>query len=690
MPAIPSEDERHRRLLALSVEWGIPLPQVQAPLTRPQAPPTFRTQQDDELAEDILKKSQLSAIQTNSSGNLKRAFTTKRKTWEVKEVFYALDAHVATAGTPGVAQALIDKLHAAGGDVNGTQKSKTSFLNRRKSLENFAERSKLLQQAIKNEHLQMVQVLLPHADSLALDTSLPFAIRSRNAAIVEALLRYGASASQTADGQDAFRQACAVGGQPDLVALLLQSEGRPSISWVSQAMVDATKIGCLETVLRLSRSTADGNFNNAEALKIAISQGRRDIALVIVMGNKPPQRPGLDEAFAMVSDHLSMSPNEKLATAEVLLCAGAGGDGIAVPLCQAASGEFLEMVYLLAKYGASIEYGDAAALRMAISNGRTDIAEVMLSGASTLNPLYASDCISLIPKKIAPEQRLLLLNLLLRRGAGGPPLDNILCDASEAGDIESVKLLLTPQFPGRLAENHDIRKGPRAVIYDRHEIASPDHNNGFALRVAVERVQLPMVKAILAGKPINETLTAVFPETLKLSAIHRHQMVECFLTNGLKGPAVSSALQAAIDEKPPMRDERLIGLLLKYNADVNFNEGASIVSAIARRDMDLLAVLFKGATPQTVAIVVPRLMEISDDPKARRDMMSMLCRSKVAIGSKEISNAVVSMSRAKEIDTQLLELLLHNGKADINVDKGLAVTNGKPSHFLMLLVFLLY
>jgi hypothetical protein len=101
---------------------------------------------------------------------------------------------------------VIKMLNSLGGNLNLVQKSRTSLLSRRKSLD-LSERSKILQIAVKNQQLKMVEILLPFSDALALDTSLPVAMRKGNDAITELLIRYGASASQTADGRDAFRQA---------------------------------------------------------------------------------------------------------------------------------------------------------------------------------------------------------------------------------------------------------------------------------------------------------------------------------------------------------------------------------------------------------------------------------------------------------------------------------------------------
>ncbi|OBR02534.1 Ankyrin repeat containing protein [Colletotrichum higginsianum IMI 349063] len=680
MPIPPTDDDRQRRIIQFAEEWGLEPPPSPSPLTRPESPPSFRTSEDDFKAEELLKRKQMSHGRTESTTNLRRAFTSKKKTWDYKLVFDALDKHVADCGSPGVAEALIALLVSSGGDFNMAQKAKTSILPRRKSLDSFGERSKLLQHAIHNGQTDMIRVLLPHADAFALDASLPLAMHSENVEVVELLLRYGAGVARSSEAQDAFRQACALGGQAQLVGTVLRSDGRPPTAWLSQCMVDATKAGCLETVLQLSRSHADGDYNQAEALKVAIGQGRHDIALAIIMGNHPPKRPGLDEAFSQLLDHPSMNPRDKLAVAELLLCAGTDGDAPAMALIHAAAAEFHDMVGLLVSYGVSIEYQDAMAIRKAIQNGRVDVAYTILSGTSELSATHASECVELIPKNMAVESRRLLLDLLLRRGASGTALHDMLIEAAEAGDLESAKLLLTPVYPGgRPISEHDVKKGPRSMVYDRHQTASVDHKGGLALQIAVMRSDVPMTKEMLMSKPSSETLAQIFPLTKTLSRQNRYRMVECFLTSGLAGAIVHDALQEAIDEEPPLRDEELIGLFLRYDTDINTNEGSALVAAVAQKDVRLLnALLKKNVTPQTAASVLPRIIG-TQDAKARLDMATLLLASVPDLDSSKVSQALLNALNYRPADLKLLQVLLVH-KADVNVDNGIVMASAIHSH----------
>ncbi|KAL2165058.1 hypothetical protein VTH06DRAFT_354 [Thermothelomyces fergusii] len=649
-----SLDSRRARLHQLAAEWGIhPLPPVAPPSPAPQS----RTPNDESHAEELLKRRRMSVIQERpSQGALKRAFSSNRKIYEPSEIFEALNAHVANGGAPGVADALIAKLLSAGGNLNvANGKSKTNLLTRRRSIEN-AEPSKVLQKAVQNRQADMVAVLARHADPLTLDRALPQALRTGDLDIVNLLLSRGANVSQTQDALDAFRQMCIMGGYADLVGLVLQSEGPPPPSWLSMCMVDAARKGCLPTVLRLSRSAADCEYNKAEALKAAITQCRVDIALAILTAARPPTPggQGILESFDLLLQHVAIRPNEKLVLTEALLCAGASGDLLSVLLSQACANKFHDMITLLVSYGASVEFQDA------------------------------SICVTSMPKVIAPEDRYAILSLLLKKGATGTPLHDALIDAVKAGDLQSVQLLTTPQFPSpRPSTKPNRHSSFPEMVYVRHEMASVDHKNGLALNIAVQAGNLPMVKQLLVGKPATKTLDQVFPSALNLESAVRYEVVECLLTAGVSRATISAALQQAVGEQPPHRDENLVSILLRHDADVNFNDGAGILAAITIRDLPLLETLLKSKpAPETMAAAVARAMAVEDTP-VRYEIMKMLIGAGAGRAGTEVSEALTQLLPVKPTDMQLATLLLEQGRADANFNQGLplaiAVTDGEPA-----------
>ncbi|KAH7031482.1 uncharacterized protein B0I36DRAFT_268468 [Microdochium trichocladiopsis] len=598
-----------------------------------------------------------------SRGSISRAFTTKKKGWEYKEIYNALVAHVADRGSPGVAEALVAKLQMVGGNLNLQQnKSRSGLLSRRKSLD-LAERSQILQMAVKNCQLELVEVLLPYADTLSLDTSLPIAIRAQHEPITALLVRYGAGAAQTADGQDAFRQACAVGGQAGIIGHILSSDGRPPVSWVSQCMVEAARAGCAETVAQLSQSTADGSHDGAAALKTAVAMGRRDIALAIALGNRPPIQPGLNEAFQQLLDHQTISPNEKMAMVEVLLCIGANGDPVASYLASACENELYEMVGLLVAYGASLDYADAKAAKRAVSKGNLDLLQVMLGGSSRLEAAQASTCLELLPKNVGPEDRLSFLKLLLKEGAVGPQLDETLVECVEADDLDSVLLLVDPDS-----------LTPEGMPARAHGMPSANHKGGLGLQIALSKPNVDIAKAILDNNaPSPDVLAHIFLTTQQLPPPARHEITELFLKAGLSGPTVQSALESAIMQTPPHRDDKLLGILLRACAgDAAVNDGRAINAAIAQQDVGLLeSLLGAGPPPAVIASAVLKAVA-TDKSEIRYQMVDLLLRAGAAHGGPAVASAAASVILKQPTDKALLKLLLQSGM-DINNNEGSVV-----------------
>ncbi|OAA80234.1 Ankyrin repeat-containing domain protein [Akanthomyces lecanii RCEF 1005] len=666
-------NERQRRILQLSSEWGVTIPPAPKTLTKPLQLPAFQSPGDDDAAESLMQRRAADAAQLRPKGGLSRAFSTsnlkKGKHWDPREIVEALATHVANGGSPGVAEALIAKLSAAGVDLAGNQKQKSGLLSRRKSVDLLPDRARLLRLATESGSVDMVQVLIPHADALAIDASVPAAIRKSDNAIVELLLRYGANVGETADGQDAFRQACTTHGQAGMIGMVLNSAGRPSPALISQAMGDASRSGCLDNVIQLSRSAGDGNYNQGEALITAVNMGRRDVALAIITGNKPPQPSSLNSAFITLYSHPSISPATKLDIAELLLCAGASGEAPALALEQACKSQFYDMVFLLSSYNVSIEYNDASALRYAINSEELELVETLLRSAAPLNPQYASSCVGLIPKQASFEARYSLLMHLLRRGANGHALSQCLVDAAESGDLSSVDLLLNPRFP---QQNNAVSNGAASPL-NSHAVASADYRDGEALRTAVIRADTILTQKLLKARPSPQTITSVFQLTRKLPLQERHQMVSLFLEGSLSGDCLHAALQDALAPPQSQRDDNLIKQLVASGADINYNSGEGLVPLIKQMDLNLIAIMGPSISPQTAASRIPDTMKVPD-PRSRFEMISIFLSAGAVIGASEVATATLETLAEKPVDMSLLRLLLETGSADINGCDGAIIT----------------
>lgn len=616
----------------------------------------------------------------------KRSFSISRKDgFSSKDIFDALDAHVANRGSPGVAEALIHKLLLSGGDLNRANvKSKTLLNLKRRSLNDVGQvQSRILSNAVESGQEEMVAVLAPHADPTTIDIALPLALNSGNVAITAILLSYGANLSSADGGKFAFTQLCANGERAELVGLLLQSPGRPPPEWISGGMVVAAKKGDTDTVVRLSRSVADGSYDGAAALKTAITMCRVDIALAILTGNTPPAKEFINEAFKMVFQHPSIMPTEKKSFADILILAGAEGDVVSEALVQACDVEFYEMIDLLISAGASIEYDGALVVKNAIQRGNSSMVELLLHEAAILNPLLAAELMTAIPKRATSEERRVLLKILLRKGAKGPQLSDALIDAVEAQDRECVKLLLTQHFAGtgRLQPKAscNLKAGPRSMVFERHDVADVNHKGGLALSIAVKTRNLAIIEILLAAKPSLETLIEVFPGIHDLENAARLKMTQSFLSAGVSGPCVHAALQKAIDEHPPRRDEQLIKVLLHNDAGGTTEDGAPILSAIEHRDAALLHMLLKKTqlTPRSAATALVNAMAVESQDPRRTQMVGLLLQAGADVAEKVVGESLERVLREQPTDLKLLGALLKLGKADVNMAMGDPLVLGK-------------
>lgn len=693
-----STEERTWRLQRLAQEYGIEEPPEPTPLPRPSPSPsaltpTFKNPDDEFHAEELLKRRRIinaggQGAPNGGSGGMmkKRSFSISRKdSFNSKDIFEALDAHVTNRGSPGIAEALVHKLLLAGGDLSRPNaKSKAPFQLRRRSMNDLAHvQSRILLSAVESGQEDMVAVLVPHADPVTIDTALPRALEVGNLRITEILLSHGANLSSGEGGNLVFSQLCANGEHADLVGLLLQSPGRPPPEWVSGGMIIAAKKGDIDTVVRLSRSVADGNYNNAEALKISINMCRVDIALAILTGNIPPAKSFINDAFQMVFDHPSIMPTEKKSFADILLLAGAEGDVVSNALVQACETEFYEMIDLLLTAGASIEYDRALVLRNAIRRENTSLFELLLSTGAVLSPLLAAELMTAIPKRTTPDNRRHILKILLKKGAKGAQLSDALIDAVESQDFECVKLLLTQNFAGtgklQPKASTNLKAGPRAMVFDRHEVADVNHKGGLALSIAVKTGKVAIVEVLLSAKPKLETLVEVFPSIHSLDPAPRLKLTELFLSAGVSGPCVHAALQKAIDEHPPRRDERLIKILLHNDVDETSKDGAPVMSAIEHRDADLLEVLLKKTqlTPRHGALAMTNAMSVDKQDPRRTRMVTLLLLSGSDVTEKVVGESLMRVLQEQPTDIRLLNALLKLGKADVNMAMGDPLVLGK-------------
>ncbi|KAL1900029.1 hypothetical protein Cpir12675_001135 [Ceratocystis pirilliformis] len=658
-------EERNLRIQQLRIAWNIDLASSQRSSESHELKiaPSFRTPDDEVKAEALLRRRQLETpIGIKKSSSLKRAFTNRKKGWQPIELLDALDVHVCDGGSPGVAEVLLGRLAQLGASINEQPtERRSSFIGRRRS-EGFgyAERTRVVENAVKSRNVDMLRALLPYADSVALDSAIVTATLLCEEPMVEILISKGADPFRDLEGQSAFLELCDMGGQENLVRLLVS--GAKGSHCLAIGMVKAVKSGCFVTVLQISQSMADCDYNCAEALRIAIENGRKDIALAIVTAKKPPQPAGLEAALDTLFEQSQVHPHEKLDMTELLLCAGARGDAASRALLHAASSQFVEMVRLLIRYGASVQYLDGAVIKEVVTKGHDNLLKTLLSSGLPLSPQLASDCVKLIPPHINPDCRYSLLTMLLRNGASGECLDEALVQAVLSGNDTIIDLLVKPEFPNK---GSTTCPSGRQEVLNSHAIASVDYKNGEAIKAALAAGDISVISTLLSVGPSPETLAHTFTHTHRLPREARQEVVHCFIEAGVPANVIKNEFRREIEQHSGHRDDDIVAILLNYMSKEDFDITSAITAAIARQDRSLLATVVQHATNLEAAESIPKAMSITDEGM-RREIITLLLVAGADAEKARIVAAVMTVLKSEPVDVKLLRLLLTRGHADMN------------------------
>ena len=186
--------QRSRRLSEISEKYGVSLDIDLTPLSAPTQIPSFSIPDDERKADAILGQLKIEESQspTHPKG-LKRAFTKAPKTasYTYNELYTALSRVIEDNDLPGVAEVLLKRFRGADGDINVARRASIGMVSRIRNSVIQAEPGRLIQRATELSRHEIVWLLAPLANQGNLDESLQIALRRRQLALIEILLKYG-------------------------------------------------------------------------------------------------------------------------------------------------------------------------------------------------------------------------------------------------------------------------------------------------------------------------------------------------------------------------------------------------------------------------------------------------------------------------------------------------------------------
>jgi hypothetical protein len=544
------------------------------------------------------------AVKLESLSRFKRMLVSKarRRKFDHEEISEQLLSAVIDGRHPGIVEVLRDLILAQGGDINYCRRKS-------KSWQQIEQRSIFLAVAATNGNIDLVQLLAPSVDQTSLDESLHIALsldispHQWNVITVELLLANHADASRE------YRAFCAAleSRNSDVVELLLNAPKPISHECVSDSLCSAVRLGFLDILFLLVLAGADGN---ATALKEAAKRGRLDLLVAITLCQKPPPAKSLDEAVEITfSDNEDIGLQQKLWMMDVLLSNGARGSSTDSTLVKIArkmlsqpesttDSTLHDMMRLLVRHDASINHKNGAALKSCVSKNRIDLAETLLA-AKDLEIDIASETLAMIDFTNTPEVKVRMASMLLARGAHGTPLHEALIQAVAINHLGAVETL---------------------VLRREANKASVDYRHAQALQDAVSGEKLQIVEVLLTASPTLESLCFAFRHIRKTSKQGRFWLSRALLRRGAKGVVVHQSLSAAVADETPMRDERLVQLLVEAGGNVDQH----LEAAVAKRNKNLLRLLL-GGRPSVQAVSESLLASLqTPEQETRLQMIGLL------------------------------------------------------------------
>lgn len=163
-------------------------------LSPPRQTPSFRIPDDERKADAVLGQLRIDLAQAQPQARgLKRAFTTSKRQspYDYEELHAGLTRVIDENGLAGVAEVLLNRCKALGGDLNLARRASTGVIKKLTNAQSPEQRGRLLQTATGQCRPDLVQLLTPYADTASLDESLSIALEKHQLEIVNILLRYG-------------------------------------------------------------------------------------------------------------------------------------------------------------------------------------------------------------------------------------------------------------------------------------------------------------------------------------------------------------------------------------------------------------------------------------------------------------------------------------------------------------------
>ena len=308
----------------------------------------------------------------------------------------------------------------------------------------------------------------------------------------------------------------------------------------------------------------------AEALKQAVERGLTRITLTLLQFNVDPNAYQGSIFKAAVA-------SQNVALVKLLLRSRlkVRAEFLSQALIMAVDQGHPDLASLLVKYGADVGFQDALSLKKAVQAQDITMVLLLLDGVpSTTQGRLASSVIESAfstSSPLNPEEKFLLIEILLCAGAGGDPVARLLVAIVRAGHRPIAKLL--------------IKYGAN-LRYNNHE----------ALKLAVSSRKSELLSTLLDGRTTEEMVSAIVDHIpVTCSDNEMYAMLVLLTTRGATGSPLDRALVQAVQNKY----QKSAGLLLDRHARIEAQNSQSLRIATTGGDVAMLSMLVNKGQPSS-------------------------------------------------------------------------------------------
>lgn len=438
---------------------------------------------------------------------------------------------------------------------------------------------------------------------------------------------------------------CTKDRQAKLSSLLRAGTGRKALD---SALIQEISNGAaydFTIVKMLLDHGASCSHDSGKAIESAMLS-KNAVLFECLIGSKPGHRI-LASMLPAAMNEVGVRLRSKFVS--MLLHSGAKGDQVDRSLItevHRSSGCSLQIIELLMKHGARVDFSNADAIKHVVSQPlHIDVLKALVQGKGAPDTLAC-----LIPLTMAHEQdvRLQILPVLFSSGVSGAEVNAALINAVCEGPASQPTIDL-------LLKNN----------------ASADSENGRAIKLAVANGYNSILECLLNHSNNPEHRSDAIKITMREDSFNHLSRLSSVRLLTRAGVAKNATIHNALIQAVREQDHSLTQCLLESHADPNFENGKSVIIATEQADIQSLELL-ATAKPQR-RIYSNAFKAIADDQKMSNVDSRLLLRVRKHLLQHGAAGPSVDqkfsdyMTSRSQLRIEFLDSLLACGSA-LNVD----------------------